>query len=159
LITAIGLKVPTANVILNTPLDYILSIFALALIPAVFEELVFRGLILNDLDECNTILSCVAVGVIFALFHGSLVQFFYQFIYGVALCFLTLKSKSVLPAIITHFINNFAVLTFTFFNVYIDFFSPLIIAIGLTLICIFVASLIFFERFDKTINNNKLHKL
>lgn len=83
------------------------AILVVAVLPAVFEEFLFRGVILNNaragLGDVSTILT---VGFCFALFHGSAEQTVYQFICGCAFAFVAVRSGSILPGVLMHFINN-----------------------------------------------------
>ena len=53
------------------------------------------------------------------------------------LAILVVKSKSIIPAIISHFLNNFVILTFNYLKINIDLFSPILIGVGLGLLLIF----------------------
>lgn len=83
------------------------ALFVMALLPAVFEELLFRGLMLSccrqNMGGVGTIFT---IGLCFSLFHGSPEQTVYQFIAGCAFTFIALRSGSVLPSILAHFLNN-----------------------------------------------------
>ena len=109
----------------------------LALVPAILEETFFRGLLLNSFNGVKTIFVLLIVNLCFAFYHCSLAQFLYQFIYGVGLTLLAIKSKSVFPSIIAHFINNFCIIIFEYFKVKIDLFNPFIIAVGLVVLALF----------------------
>jgi membrane protease YdiL (CAAX protease family) len=136
-----GLKISQNNVPLQSVLDVVLFGVLLAVFPAVLEECFFRGVMLNGTDS-KGFKAVLSVSVCFALYHGSIATLFYQFIYGFALTFLAVKSGSILPSILAHFINNFAVIIFTFFGVSINLFSPIIICIGLAiLVCFWVGAL------------------
>ena len=126
----IGLNVPSPTIPLNNPFELILFLITVALLPAVFEELFFRGILLNSLKGENLIARVFTVGLCFALYHCSVSQFVYQFIYGVAFCLLALVAKSVIPCIIAHFINNFSILLFTYLNIDVDLTNILFIVIG-----------------------------
>ncbi len=83
------------------------ALLVIALLPAVFEECLFRGLMLSC---CRTSMGGVAtiftVGFCFSLFHGSPEQTFYQFIAGCVFTFIALRSGSILPSVLMHFLNN-----------------------------------------------------
>lgn len=114
-----------------------------ALIPAVVEELFFRGLLLTTLGAIKTIFVVVYISVSFALYHCSLTQFIYQLIYGAGLTLLALSAKSVLPCVLAHFINNFAVILLEYLKVNVDLFNPIFIAIGLILLVAFALMILF----------------
>jgi len=135
----LGVKISQPTIPLNNIWQFLLFTITLAILPAIFEELFFRGLLLNSLEGHGTITKVVTVGICFALYHCNLGQLVYQFIYGVAFCLLALYAKSTLPCIIAHFINNFVIILFEYLGVYIDLFNPILIAIGLVAIIGFIA--------------------
>ena len=155
----LGINVSSPNVVLNNVWQLLFFTTTLALLPAVFEELFFRGLFLTSLKGQSVISKTLMVGLFFALYHMNLGQFVYQFIYGSALCLLTIYAKSILPAIITHFLNNFSVIIFTYLKIQIDLFSPLLIVFGLVCFSLFLIFVILGLRKDKNINLNKSAKL
>jgi membrane protease YdiL (CAAX protease family) len=102
-----------------------------ALLPAIFEEIFFRGVILKSLKGAGVVISSLICALFFALYHCSVVQFVYQFIYGVGLCLLVKLSKSVIPAIISHFINNFAVILIQYLKINVNLYDVTLIVVGL----------------------------
>jgi len=89
---------------LEEVLPYLL---AFALLPAVCEELAFRGFLLTGLRKRfrprTAVLLC---SFLFALFHMNVFQFLPTFFLGVVLGLLTLRSKSLLPAMFFHLLYN-----------------------------------------------------
>lgn len=85
----------------------ILSLLLSAVLPAVCEEFVHRGGFLTvmrgSFSEGKTIVFC---GFMFGIFHQYVPQVFYTFLFGMLACFLTIKTKSIFPAMIVHFMNN-----------------------------------------------------
>ena len=45
-------------------------------------------------------------GFCFALYHGSVEQTIYQFVCGCLFAFLAVRSRSVAPTVVIHFLNN-----------------------------------------------------
>lgn len=87
------------------------AILVIALLPAVFEELFFRGMLLSRLrSSAGDIPSVFIVGFIFALYHGSPEQTVYQFICGCLFAFIAVRAGSVLPCMTVHFLNNATIL-------------------------------------------------
>lgn len=83
------------------------AILVIAVLPAVMEEIMFRGILLNNLEEgVGTVRTVFLVGFCFSLYHGRLEQTVYQFICGCLFALLALRSRSILPSIIIHFLNN-----------------------------------------------------
>ena len=130
-----GAKLPASSIVITNVGEFVLFTFLVGLLPAFFEEIFFRGLMLGGLKRTGTIFSVLLVGLCFSLYHASLSQLIYQFIYGVVLSYLAKKSGSVIPAMIAHFINNALVLTLTFFFKMTDAVTTeYLIAIGILLL-------------------------
>lgn len=85
-------------------------ILAVALLPAVFEELVFRGLLLRGLKGFGETFAVLICGVLFSLYHKNPAQTAYQFVCGAAFALVAIRSGSVLPTVLSHFINNAAII-------------------------------------------------
>ncbi len=84
-----------------------LALLVIAVMPALFEEFLFRGVILNTVEQdAGSIRTIFIVGFCFSLFHTSLEQTAYQFIAGCLFAFVAIRSRSILPGILMHFINN-----------------------------------------------------
>lgn len=91
--------------------EVIAAIIVIAIIPAVAEELVFRGIILNATENgAGSIKTVFITGFCFSLFHASAEQTVYQFIAGCLFAFVAIRSRSILPSTIMHFLNNAAVI-------------------------------------------------
>ncbi len=150
LVESIGLNSGGINVPLGKFWHLLIFSFTLAVFPAIFEELFFRGVLLNCFSQIKTIPSILLSALCFALFHGSATQFIYQFIYGVCLGFLAHNSKSVVPCMVAHFLNNFTVLLLTYLNVVVDLFSPVVLLIGINLLAFFGTATFFkYKKSDK----------
>ncbi len=94
---------------------YLLAILLMAVIPAICEELLFRGVILQGLRSRFGDWASIALSALmFALMHGNLQQFVYPFILGGIMGWLMLRTGSLVSSILVHFINNFLVVTFAF---------------------------------------------
>ncbi len=145
----IGLNVNQAVVPLNNVWQYLLFSLLLGVIPAISEELFFRGVFINGLKGMGTLCACLFSGLFFALYHCSASQLIYQFIYGSLLALLTVKSGSAIPSILAHFINNFSVITFNYFNVSISLENPLIYVFGLVMIAISLVVLLLFPKIKR----------
>lgn len=81
-------------------------ISAVVLIP-VFEEILFRGLIFNELRKnLNLILSVIIQALIFAAAHGNIAQGIYTFCLGAAAALVYTWTKSILADITLHITFN-----------------------------------------------------
>ena len=94
-----------------------LALLVIAVLPAVFEEAFFRGVILNSCEgTLGTVRTVLIVGFAFSLFHGSPEQTVYQFLAGCIFALVAVRSGSILPGILMHFINNGIVIIFASCN-------------------------------------------
>ena len=118
----------------------------MAVIPAIAEETFFRGAIAFGTSGAKLFAGAAFSGIIFALYHCSLSQLLYQFIYGAILYILAKKSGSVFPSAVAHFLNNFAVITLTFFGAEVNLFSPVLIASGIAALMLAAALIFFIDR-------------
>jgi membrane protease YdiL (CAAX protease family) len=83
----------------------------LCLLPGVCEELTYRGLILSGfIKRFSNFWSILLTSILFSLNHFSLVQIPSYFFMGCVLGYITIRSKSVIPAIFTHIIYNTIIL-------------------------------------------------
>lgn len=88
----------------ESPLFY--SIVATALIPAVCEEMLFRGAIFSQLKNISLKKACFITGLLFALGHFSVQQLLYALFMGMIMCIAVRKTGSIIPTIIVHFCIN-----------------------------------------------------
>lgn len=79
----------------------------IALIPAICEELLFRGYILRAFEKSwGPIVAVLISGLIFGMFHIQLGNIFPLATLGVVLALMTWLSGTLWPAVVAHFINN-----------------------------------------------------
>ena len=81
----------------------ILPLITAILVAPVFEELLFRGLILNELRNRFSLISAVLIqSLLFGLYQGNLLQLLFSFIAGIVFSFVYVWTKSLLPGIAMH---------------------------------------------------------
>ncbi|MGN1138427.1 MAG: lysostaphin resistance A-like protein, partial [Ruminococcus sp.] len=85
---------------------FLLEIVDTAIVPAVFEEFAFRGIILNKLRKFGDNYAIIMSAVLFGLMHGNLSQIPFAFILGLVIGFVAVKTNSIIPGILIHFFNN-----------------------------------------------------
>ena len=94
---------------MGTPADTpgrLAAVLAVGAAPALVEEYIFRGLILQGLRRYGTAFAIVTSAAVFALFHLTAEQLVFAFIGGLFFGYLTVKTDSLWPAIVLHFLNN-----------------------------------------------------
>ena len=84
-----------------------LSIVMIALVPAIFEEILFRGIVYHDgYRQVNPVKGALLCGLMFGLLHMNLNQFMYAFVLGAVLCIVLEATGSILATMIMHFTLN-----------------------------------------------------
>ena len=85
-----------------------MEILTTAMLPAMFEELTDRGVVMRGLSGIgDDKMLLVAIAALFALGHQNVLQTGYTFAAGLVFAFFAIKTKSIIPGVIMHFINNF----------------------------------------------------
>jgi len=78
-----------------------------AVIPALCEEILFRGFIFRLYsNSAGWIWGVIISGFLFGLYHFKLTQLIPLSLIGMLLAWFTYKSGSLIPAIVAHFVNN-----------------------------------------------------
>ncbi len=83
-----------------------LHLLGTMVLPAVLEEVVFRGILLEEYRSYGAAWTVATTSVMFAMLHLSLENFVYYLFMGIVLGVITLASDSILPAIGLHTIIN-----------------------------------------------------
>ena len=103
------------NASVDMPIDYVpngvfefFTYFVLiAFVPAILEEVLFREIVLNEYrgvyGDAKAIVLC---GLAFSLLHLNPVSFIPQFLIGMFLSYLTVKTGGILLSVICHFAQN-----------------------------------------------------
>ena len=86
---------------------WLVVVLLMAALPAVCEELAFRGFIFGGLvRDRGRVRAVLITAVMFGISHGVLQQSITATIMGLVLGWITLRTGSVLPCILVHFSNN-----------------------------------------------------
>lgn len=97
-------------VLADSPRSFFAIAVITALLPAVCEEVMFRGMILASLTKRYGALSSALIcGALFGVFHFSVHRFLPTAIIGFYLSLLKIGTGSIIPPIAAHFINNFII--------------------------------------------------
>ncbi len=89
-----------------SPLENILYILSVAIVPAIAEEFALRGIVLGKLRQFGDSFAVIVSAILFGILHGNIVQIPFAFILGLVFGFIVVKTNSLLPTIIIHFLNN-----------------------------------------------------
>lgn len=84
-----------------------LLLFAVAVSPAICEEMLFRGVLLSGFRKKMPAWAVIlVVGALFGLFHLSVYRIFLTGLTGIVLTYLVLRTGSIWTGIVAHFVNN-----------------------------------------------------
>ena len=118
---SLGLVTGTgASLIPRTPTELLLSMVTSALLPALFEELLFRGFLLPSLERLGRWTAVLLCGVLFALPHASLEALPAHLLLGVALCWLVLLTNSLFASMLFHGVYNATIILLSYRSMQAD---------------------------------------
>ena len=116
-----GLGVTTSSTALPAGgLDLFIRYFSLCVVPAVLEEIYFRGALQGIMRPSGSSVAIFAPALLFALLHLDLAQSITALVCGIFLGWLVERSGSILPGMLLHFINN----TLAFLSLYLRQYAP-----------------------------------
>ncbi len=141
-----GLHVEGVSPPIGTPVEFFFSLLFVGLMPAFFEEALFRGAILRGTGYMNVWAAMCINGAMFALFHQNPAQTIYPFLTGCVFALAALRSGSIFPSVIMHGVNNLTILFVSYFAPQADLYNVATLATGLIA---FVAAFVYLAFFDK----------
>ena len=106
ILEGLGLHAPIPQIPSLDGFGFVAVLFVIAVLPAIFEEVVFRGILLRGLKGVPVWAAALICGGIFSLFHRNPSQTVYQFLCGASFALIVLRCGSILPTVIAHFLNN-----------------------------------------------------
>ena len=103
---------------MNNWWQLLIGAVAYCALPAIAEEIIFRGMVLKGtLSKATPIVAITISSVAFFIMHGSLIQSFYQIVLGFLLGIIGYYTKNILYPIIFHFLNNLSVVLISYFGI------------------------------------------
>lgn len=97
-----------SNIIASNPPEmspWILILLS-AVTPAIFEELLMRGIIFDGYRDKKIHIAAIMNGLIFGMMHLNTFQFVHTFISGITMTYLVYITGSIFSSMLMHFINN-----------------------------------------------------
>ena len=103
-----AMAITEAFLAVNTPLGLAVNILIIAIIPALGEELLFRGVVQKELSKWSgkVHLSIWITAFLFSAIHLQFLGFFPRFLIGGLLGYMFYWSGSIWLPILAHFVNN-----------------------------------------------------
>lgn len=104
---AIGLPLPDLSSDQDgTATSLLFNLISVALLPAVLEEMSFRGFLLEKLRPFGDRFAVLMSAALFGVLHGNIVQIPFAFILGLFFGYITVRTNNIFIAIFLHFLNN-----------------------------------------------------
>lgn len=99
--------------------NLLVNLFLIAIIPAIGEELAFRGVLQPLFIQLSNKkhVSIIFVAFIFAFIHFQFLDFLPRFVLGIIYGYVYLFSKNIYTTIFLHFLNNLIALLIVFYSV------------------------------------------
>lgn len=96
---------------------FLVSLFVMGLLPAISEEMLFRGGLQNYLTRAtkNPWLSIVVVSILFSIVHFSVYGFLVRIFLGIVLGYIFYATGNLWLSITAHFFNNALIVSSIFF--------------------------------------------
>ena len=139
---SIGLYVPSVDyVIEHDPMVYLAELLGAVILAPIGEELIYRGIVLRCSAKISQRFAIFFSAFIFGIMHGNPYQFVLGFLLGIPLAMVTLKTGSIVPAIICHMTNNLMASVsevVSYFNEEISYVIPFIMLVIFFIIGIIV---------------------
>lgn len=118
--------------------ELLVQFLALCVMPAIAEELLFRGAFQGLMRPCGSAAAIFAPALLFGVLHLDLAQGLTAFACGVFLGWLAERSGSILPGMLLHLVNN----VLAFLTIYLRYYAPAEVSFGVELFI-----LLFFPAF------------
>lgn len=99
-----------AAAVRSSPLEFALALAAIAIGPALAEELLFRGLLTSALLRYGNLAALLWPSILFGIYHLDVAQGVGTALLGLSFGWARLRTGSVVPSIVAHGVFNGAVL-------------------------------------------------
>ncbi len=137
MLTGFEIKMPDIPTPTKSVGGILIFYLAIAVVPALVEEMAFRGIIMQSLRRYGDMFAIVSSAVIFGLMHCNLQQIPFAIMAGIVIGFAVIETESVWTGVIIHFLNNAFSASVTLVSEFYGMDSPQIMAINV----IFYASI------------------
>jgi len=136
-------------------IELLVGIIAIALIPAILEEILFRGVFFGSMERRSTTFAVVFSTFIFALLHMDIFGFFGYIFLGLITVMVMIRTNSIYAAILYHFVNNLTALVFEYLSNTLTMSNELVVGLVLGSIVIFISGVFVFRNITPNEAKNK----
>lgn len=123
----------------------------MALLPAVTEEFLLRGIVMREYECYGTLSAVLVSSLVFSLLHVSPFQIVSLFVAGVAYAVLALLFDSIWPAVIAHVIHNSVVALIYYYNDFVSYILGDRLFLVIFLVALFVILLIALKLLENVL--------
>lgn len=127
------------------------TFISVVILAPIFEELIFRGTILQVLSKYNKVFAIFVTSLLFGLLHLNMTQAIPAFFMSLILCYMCLKTDSLLVTILAHAGNNLLALM----SVYSDNFVLITVVIMVFVIYGLITIILKSKEIDVFIKEEK----
>ena len=169
ILSEMGVSIPEAPEMMTKSItSLLLNLFTIAVLPALLEEMIYRGYILRVLRPYGNFFAILVSTALFSLMHGNVRQIPFAFIVGFILGYLYVATNNIWVPVAVHFANNAISVLMEYFAFYLPdtydgvFYSIIIYGLAAVGSAAFVILLICYHkrlRFTQTTSllNNSNH--
>ena len=135
-------------------IELVKSIFFIAVLPAIFEELFFRGFLFKSLEKFGVKSKIILSSLFFTFLHFNPLNFVGPLFIGMVYGYLRHRTDSIFPSMICHFFNNSLAVILSYFvkatpdSADTDLISNLDIGVAhivvMIVMCIILAAILYF---------------
>ena len=153
-VSSIGVSMP--GEFLNNPLYFVLFVIATPIV----EEIAFRGVLLRVLGRYGNRFGMISCSLIYALLHLTFADSITTFFLSIILIKITLRYRSVQPAIIIHMLFNLIIYGLELLPVNLYYVTAIVIfGIYLLLAVLLITRQVKFIKIRSRTNDKYIYKL
>ena len=99
----------------ETGVELLISLLVIAVVAAVCEEVLFRGVLQSSFEKLGKACMFLLVSLLFTAFHFSIEQFMGLFMLSLLITYMVYRTNSIFAGMLAHFTNNAAAMVISFF--------------------------------------------
>lgn len=142
-----GVTLTTLDTSIKPDMATNIMMYVLACVSApLFEEMIFRGLILKAFSRVSIRFGIIASAAMFGLFHQNIPQAINAFLLGLVFGYVAYKAGSIVPTIILHFALNANAMIQEAVTYYLSDYSEQIGLIWTILVVLGTVAVLYFNR-------------
>lgn len=115
ILTSFGEIFPSGVPMTSDPKVFLFSLFVIAISPAICEEIMFRGVIMNEYENISKRQAIIFSAILFGIFHVNIQNLVGPILLGIIFGITVYKTNSIYASMIGHAINNGIALTIGYF--------------------------------------------